>query len=114
MGAAGGDVLTTYGANVVAGEALKTSSVASTTATVIGTATAASVGIVTLVVAKASGDVSSWTTGSGFKSVTYEVTRGTDESTECSSRGNCNRDDGTCECASGYTGNACGTQTIIM
>merc|ERR1711871_166471 len=114
LAAGGGDVVTTYGQNVKTGESLKTSSVSSTTAVVIGKATGASAGVATFVVAKASGDVSSWTTGSGFKSVTYEVTRGSDESAECANRGNCNRDDGTCECASGYTGAACTTQTVIM
>merc|ERR1712146_255312 len=78
LAAGGGDVVTTYGQNVKTGESLKTSSVSSTTAVVIGKATGASAGVATFVVAKASGDASSWTTGSGFKSVTYEVTKGTD------------------------------------
>jgi hypothetical protein len=117
MTAGGGDVVTLYGANVVPGESLKTSSVATTTATLIGTATAASSGVVTMVVAKSSSDgsgVSDWTTGEGVKSATYEITRGTYEATECSSRGTCDRDSGMCECAPGYTGISCATQTIIM
>merc|ERR1711988_311322 len=111
------NALSLYGANVVPGESLKTSSVATTTATLIGTATAASSGVVTMVVAKSSSDgsgVSDWTTGEGVKSATYEITRGTYEATECSSRGTCDPDSGTCECAPGYTGISCATQTIIM
>merc|ERR1711871_1911006 len=114
--AAGGDIVLTYGVNAKTGESLKTSGVSSAAVSLIGTptATSTSAGITTVVVGKASGDVSSWTTWSGFKSATYEITRGTYEATECSSRGTCDRDSGMCECAPGYTGSACATQTIIM
>ena len=49
-----------------------------------------------------------------FKSATYEITRGTTESTECSGRGNCDGETGLCECAEGYTGEACGTQSVLV
>lgn len=36
------------------------------------------------------------------------------ENIECSGRGECNRGTGTCECFSGYTGNSCSSQTVLV
>jgi hypothetical protein len=36
------------------------------------------------------------------------------ENIECSGRGECNRDAGVCECFSGYTGNSCSSQTVLV
>jgi len=56
------------------------------------------------------------TSASGVVSGTRvsETTKGTTENVACSGRGNCNTDDGTCECHEGYKGIACETQTIIL
>lgn len=43
-----------------------------------------------------------------------ETTKGTTEKLVCSGRGECNGDDGLCECYEGYFGQACEGQTIIM
>jgi hypothetical protein len=43
-----------------------------------------------------------------------EVDRGTHESAECSGRGNCDRETGTCICDAGYTLEACSEQTVLV
>ena len=48
------------------------------------------------------------------KTVTYEITRGTTEATECSGRGSCDAESGICECFKGYMGQACETQTVLL
>jgi len=48
------------------------------------------------------------------KSETYEITRGTTEATECSGRGLCDGETGECACHSGYTGEACHVQTVLV
>jgi hypothetical protein len=48
------------------------------------------------------------------KSETYETTRGTTEVTECSGRGLCDGESGECECHTGYTGEACHVQTVLV
>jgi len=42
-----------------------------------------------------------------------ELVAGTEERAECSSRGLCNTETGTCECYAGYYGEACHIQTVI-
>ena len=49
-----------------------------------------------------------------IKSETYEVTRGTTEVTECSGRGLCDGESGECACHTGYTGEACHVQTVLV
>lgn len=43
-----------------------------------------------------------------------ETTKGTEENVECSNRGHCNSEVGTCVCNTGYYGEACQLQTIIV
>jgi len=43
-----------------------------------------------------------------------ETTKGTTESAECSNRGHCNTDSGTCECVPGYYGQSCEHQTVVV
>lgn len=46
--------------------------------------------------------------------VVQETTKGTEELDECSNRGKCDYEVGTCVCENGYYGEACQGQTIIM
>jgi hypothetical protein len=48
-----------------------------------------------------------------LKTQTRELTRGTTESAECSGRGHCG-EDGFCDCADGYKGEACESQTAFV
>jgi hypothetical protein len=43
-----------------------------------------------------------------------ETVKGTYESDVCSSRGNCDGASGICTCHEGYSGEACGTQTVLV
>lgn len=43
----------------------------------------------------------------------YKVSKGTTEAIECSRRGLCNEDSGTCECFNGYTSYNCDTQNAL-
>lgn len=57
--------------------------------------------------------VITYTGPSGSCSVT-EVTRGSTEAKECSGRGNCDYETGTCSCDEGYTLEACSEQTVLV
>lgn len=43
----------------------------------------------------------------------YKISKGTTEAIECSRRGLCNEDSGTCECFNGYTSYNCDTQNAL-
>lgn len=46
--------------------------------------------------------------------VVTETTKGTTERLICSGRGECDSENGLCDCYEGYTGQACEQQTVIM
>lgn len=54
------------------------------------------------------------TSGGTLTATVTETTKGTEENAECSNRGKCDYEVGTCICENGYYGEACQGQTIIM
>jgi len=126
MSPTGGEDLVLYQSLANNGKRFAAASSTDTTVTFkYATAAVVSATSTGVLVLRASGE---WSTGNGgdpindatthriqnFKSETYEITRGTTESTECSGRGNCDSETGLCECAEGYTGEACGTQSVLV
>jgi hypothetical protein len=130
MSSTGGDELVTYQAGANNGARFKIQSATDTVATFEhATATVVGSSLTGILILKAGGEYSVASGGGtsspsnvagtthrvhNFKSETYEITRGTKESTECSGRGNCDTETGLCECAEGYTGEACATQSVLV
>jgi hypothetical protein len=119
INANGGDEIVAY--NAGSNNNVKFSTLVGTATQVDGTvtfqyatATAEAPRTTGFAVLQALGDYDTTQKVSYFKSATYEITRGTKENTECSSRGNCDYETGLCDCAEGYTGEACATQTVLV
>jgi hypothetical protein len=79
-----------------------------------GTSTATGAMDTGVLVLSARGDYNAEDGQMYFKAATTEITRGTKEATECAGRGKCDYEVGECTCFSGYTGNSCETQTVLV
>jgi hypothetical protein len=84
------------------------------TITFLDPTSASSSGVVGVKVVKALGDRDNTDHSLYFKAATYEITRGTTESSECSGRGLCDGSAGICDCFKGYHGEACSKQTVLL
>jgi len=112
----GGQNLLIYqaGGSTMTGKMIPNFYTTSTQITSDGTSTAIHAMDTGVLVLSARGDYNTEDNKAYFVSKTTEITRGTKEAAECAGRGKCDTEVGQCTCYSGYTGNACETQTVLV